>query len=191
MGRCLMPMEPAPDRPLRIFPALVRHFFDRFFDKESLSPQGEPEANVVQMLGILAVPEAFFVLVFRPLTFTGWNLVAVRYLFVSFSMIVMGFLMVFEWDALFPDRRDYQVLTPQPIRLSTLFLAKAAALAIFLGIFLLDVNFFSVLMWPGVDGGKDAFGILWAHITAVLAGGLFSALAAAALHGVLITCLRG
>ena len=130
-------------------------------------------------------------LVFRPLTLTGWSLVAVRYMFVSFSMTVMGFLMVFEWDALFPDRRDYQVLTPQPVRLSTLFLAKAAALAIFLSIFLLDVNFFSVIMWPGVDGGADFLGILWAHVTAVMASGLFAALAAAALHGVLITCLRG
>ena len=52
----------APDRPRKIFPALVRHFFERFFDKESLSPQGEPEASVIQTLGILAVPEAFFVL---------------------------------------------------------------------------------------------------------------------------------
>src|SRR5215831_13560326 len=168
MGRCLMPMEPAPDRPLRIFPALVRHFFDRFFDKESLSPQGEPEANVVQMLGILAVPEAFFVLVFRPLTFTGWNLVAVRYLFVSFSMILMGFLMVFEWDALFPDRRDYQILTPLPLRLSTLFLAKAAALAIFLGIFLVDVNFFSVLFWPGIDAGPRLGNLLLSHLISVV-----------------------
>ena len=174
-----------------VFGTLVRHFFSRFFDTESLSPQGEPEAGVIQTLGILAAPGAFFVLLFRPLTLTGWSLVAVRYMFVSFSMTVMGFLMVFEWDALFPDLRDYQVLTPQPVRLSTLFLAKAAALAIFLSTFLVDVNFFSVLMWPGVDGGKDFFGILGAHVTAVLASGLFAALGAAALHGVLITCLRG
>jgi hypothetical protein len=52
------------DRPLRIFAAPVRPFFGRFFDKESLSPQGEPEASVIQTLGIQAVPEAFFVLVF-------------------------------------------------------------------------------------------------------------------------------
>jgi hypothetical protein len=179
------------DRPLRIFPALVRHFFGRFFDKESLSPQGEPEASVIQTLGILAVPEAFFVLVFRPLTFTGWNLVMVRYLFVSFSMIVMGFLMVFEWDALFPDRRDYQVLTPQPIRLGTLFLAKAAALSMFLAIFLVDVNFFGVLLWPGVDGGAGMFSILGSHLLAVAAGGLFAALSLAALQGVLVTVFRG
>ncbi len=178
-------------RPPGVFGTLARHFFSRFFDTESLSPQGEPTAGVIQTLGILAVPGAFFVLVFRPLTLTGWSLVAVRYMFVSFSMTVMGFLMVFEWDALFPDRRDYQVLTPQPIRLSTLFLAKAAALAIFLGMFLADVNLFSVLMWPGVDGGQDFFGILWAHVAAVLASGLFAALAAAALHGLLITLLRG
>lgn len=174
-----------------VFGTLVRHFFDRFFDTESLSPQGEPEAGVIQTLGILAVPGAFFVLLFRPLTLTGWNLVTVRHFFVSFSMTIMGFLMVFEWDALFPDRRDYQVLTPQPVRLSTLFLAKVAALAIFLGIFLVDVNFFSVLMWPGVDGGGDFFGILWAHMAAVLISGLFAALAVAALQGLLITCLRG
>ena len=185
-----MKTEHRPRTP-GVFGALVRHFFGRFFDTESLSPQGEPEAGVIQTLGVLAVPGAFFVLVFRPLTLTGWSLVAVRYMFVSFSMTVMGFLMVFEWDALFPDRRDYQVLTPQPVHLSTLFLAKAAALAIFLGIFLLDVNFFSVLMWPGVDGGADFLGILWEHVTAVMASGLFAALAAAALHGILITCLRG
>jgi hypothetical protein len=124
-----MEREHSPRQP-GVFGTLVRHFFSRFFDTESLSPQGEPEAGVIQTLGILAAPGAFFVLLFRPLTLTGWNLVAVRYMFVSFSMTVMGFLMVYEWDALFPDRRDYQVLTPQPVRLSTLFLAKAAALAI-------------------------------------------------------------
>jgi len=174
-----------------VFGALVRHFFGRFFDTESLSPQGEPEAGVIQTLGILAAPGGFFVLLFRPLTLTGWSLVAVRSMFVSFSMIVMGFIMVFEWDALFPDRRDYQILTPQPVRLSTLFLGKAAALGIFLAIFLVDVNFFSVLMWPGVDGGQNVMGILSAHVLAVLASGLFMALAAAALQGILITLFRG
>jgi hypothetical protein len=82
------------DRRTRVFLALVRHFFGRFFDQESLSPLGEPEAGVVQTLGILAAPGAFFVLLFRPLTFVGWDLVVVRYLFVSFSTLVMGFITV-------------------------------------------------------------------------------------------------
>src|ERR1039458_9389710 len=67
-------------RPPGVFGTLVRHFFSRFFDTESLSPQGDPDAGVIQTLGILAVPGAFFVLVFRPLTLTGWSLVAVRYM---------------------------------------------------------------------------------------------------------------
>jgi hypothetical protein len=181
----------AGDRQARIFPALVRHFFGRFFDKEALSPQGESEAGVIQTLGILAAPGAFFVLLFRPLTFFGWDLVAVRYLFVSFSMVVMGFIMVFEWDALFPDRRDYQVLTPQPLRLSTIFLSKTAALALFLGMFLVDINFFGVLFWPGIDGGPGLLSILTAHLLSVTAAGLFSALALGAVQGILVTLLRG
>src|SRR5438270_4733290 len=95
---------------LDVYRQLVRHFFGRFFDTESLSPQGDPQAGVVQTLGILAVPSAFFVLLFRPLTLWDWNLCMVRYLFVLFSMVVMGFVMVFEWDALFLDARDHQVL---------------------------------------------------------------------------------
>ena len=174
-----------------LYTTLIRHFFGRFFDTESLSPQGDPQAGVIQTLGILAAPGGFFVLLFRPLTLTGWNLVSVRFAFVSFSMIVMGFIMVFEWDALFPDRRDYQILTPQPVRLVTLFLTKSAALGIFLAIFLIDVNFVSSLMWPGVDGGTNTAAIFGAHVLAVLASGLFMALGAAALQGVLITFFSG
>ena len=170
---------------------LIRHFFGRFFDREALSPQGEPEAGIVQTLGVLAVPGAFFVLLFRPLTLWGWSLVAVRGMFLLYSMVVMGFIMVFQWDALFLDRRDYQVLTPLPLKLRTVFLAKSAALAIFLAIFLLDINILSFVFWPGVDGGRNTLDILWAHMAAVLAGGLFAALAAAAIHGLLLTLFRG
>jgi hypothetical protein len=170
---------------------LVRHFFGRFFDTESLAPQGDPQAGVVQTLGILAAPSAFFVLLFRPLSFWDWSLVGVRYLFVLYSMVVMGFVMVFEWDALFLDSRDHQILTPIPIRRRALLAAKASALAIFLAIFLLALNFFGVLFWSGIDGGRNVLSILGSHLTAVVAGGLFSALAIAALHGVIATVFRG
>ena len=180
-----------PKRRPKPFHELARHFFGRFFDAESLSPEGDPQANVVQVLGFLAAPSAFFVIIFRPLTLVGWDLVWVRYLFLVFSMIVMGLIMVFEWDALFPDRRDYQILTPLPLRLTTLFLAKAAALAIFLGIFLVDINAAGVVFWPGVDGGGGYFSILWAHVVALFAGGLFSALALGSVQGILVTIFSG
>ena len=120
-----------------------------------------------------------------------WDLVAGRNFFVSYSMIVMGFVMVFEWDALFPDRRDYQILTPLPIPLRTLFVAKMAALAFFLGLFLLDMNLFGVLMWPSLDTRGNTFWIMFTHLVVVAAAGLWAALAAAAVQGVLITVLSG
>jgi hypothetical protein len=106
-------------------------------------------------------------------------------------MVVMGFITVFEWDALFPDRRDYQVLTPQPLRLSTIFFTKTAALALFLGMFLVDINFWGVFFWPGVDGGTGLVSILASHLLSVSAAGLFSALALGAVQGTLVTLLRG
>ena len=48
-----------------------------------------------------------------------------------------------------------------------------------------------MLFWPGVDGGRNTFAILTAHMLAVLAGGLFSALAIAAIHGIIATVFRG
>ncbi len=106
-------------------------------------------------------------------------------------MIVLGLVMVFEWEALFPDRRDYQILTPLPLELRKVFLAKVAALGILLGAFLVDVNFFGVLFWPGIDAKPDTLAIMTVHSLVVLAAGLFSALAVAAIHGLVITLFRG
>lgn len=166
---------------------LIGHFFTRFFDTEALSPQGEPEANITQMLGFLAAPGAFIVLLLH--NFRGWELAEIRGFFIAFSMIVVGFLVVFEWDALFPDRRDYQILTPLPISLFRLFLSKALAFGLFVAVFLVDVNFFSTLLWPAVDSGPGFLAIFAAHLLSEMMGGLFAALSMAAVQGVLIVVL--
>ncbi len=166
---------------------LVRHFFDRFFDTESLSPGAEPQTNVVQILGFLAVPSGFFTILCLPMVLTGWTLVAVRNFFVSFSMIVIGLVLVIEWDALFPDRRDYQILTPLPLPLWTFFLAKVLALGVFVGIFLLDANLFGVLLWPAAG----VFASPVEHLIMVMAAGLWAALAVASLRGILVTLFSG
>ena len=100
--------EPTSKPVADVFGVLIRLFFSRFFDKESLSPQGDPEANVIQTLGILAAPGAFvsLLLFFASQGMTGWNLVSVRCLFLTVSMVVIAFIVVFEWDALFLDLRE-------------------------------------------------------------------------------------
>ncbi len=63
---------------MKLWRTLVWHFFTGL------------DANATQTLGLLAAPGAFFVLVFQPLMFRSWDLVGVRYLFISLSMIVMA-----------------------------------------------------------------------------------------------------
>jgi hypothetical protein len=145
------------DRPWTL---LVRHFLNRFVDNEIVSPEGEMQITLTKILALLAVPGmmlTFFlfpkytVLAFLPPEVREQASLIDKYFYVTFTMVVMGCVTVLEWDALFPDRRDFMVLTPLPIRGRVIFLAKIAALVVFLLIFSLDVNAFSWLLYPMVS----------------------------------------
>jgi len=180
---------------------LVAHFFSRFFDKDSLSPDADERANVVQIVAMLAVPGAFlalYTIVDHPLTRSEytrlWLRTGDRYTFVAYAMVVMGFVMTFKWDSLFPDRRDYLILTPLPISLREFFAAKATALWSFLLMFVVAINFFSCIIIPYVyllrDDRLDVIlPSFFAHAGAVLGGSIFTALFFAALQGVLINLM--
>jgi len=185
------------------FVLLVRHFFGRFFDNEIVSQQGDMRTNVVQALGMVAVPGLmvpFFMLpqharFYRPFE-TGWLVVSDYYFFVMYSMIVMGLVMVFQWDALFPDRKDYLILTPLPIRGGAIFAGKTLALVMFLGLFVLDANLFGTVFGPGATAGERqlleiAARLFVVHAIVVFSAGIFVALVFAGLQGVLINILTG
>src|ERR1017187_5201681 len=126
----------------------------------------------------------------------NWVLLSDYYFFVMFSMVVMGFVMVFEWDALFPDRKDYLILTPLPLSGGSIFAGKTLALVIFLGLFAVDANFFCTMLAPLVTGGEGTpapvIGRLIAvHAASVLGAGTFVALSIASVQGVLINLLTG
>src|SRR5262245_16765536 len=117
-----------------------------------------------------------------------------RYVFVCYSMVVMGFVMTFKWDSLFPDRRDYLILTPLPISLRAFFVAKVASLWGFLLLFVVAINLFSCILVPWVYAVRNnrldmLLPGLFAHATAVLSGAVFMALFFAALQGVLINLM--
>jgi hypothetical protein len=158
---------------------LTRHFFDRFFDKDSISPGSDPTSGVIQTVSILAVPGLMLVFWMR---FSP-------YFFISYSMIVMGFVMVFKWDSLFPDRRDYLILGSLPIRYRDLFFSKAKALLLFLSMFAVSANFFASLLSPVGRGKGPAWLNFIAHAAGVFGGALFMILGFAALQGILITVL--
>src|SRR5438552_18503342 len=167
------------------FKTLARHFFSRFFDKDSISPDADAHANVVQIIAMLALPGAIvslFTIADHPLIRSEvtrlWLRAGDRYVFVCYSMVVMGFVMTFKWDSLFPDRRDYLILTPLPISLREFFAAKVIALCGFLLLFVVAINFFSCLIVPYVYLVRDnTWSVLlpafFAHAAAVLGASVF------------------
>ncbi len=185
------------------FGLLLRHFFGRFFDNEIVSQQGDLRTSVVQVIGLFAVPGIFLPFYMLPqqvrfdLPFDkGWLLIGDYYFFVMYSMVIMGLVMVFEWDALFPDRKDYLILTPLPLSQRGIFAGKTAALILFLALFVVDANFFGATLGPVVSAGPGmplvvVARLIAAHATAVAAAALFVALVFAAVQGLLINLLTG
>src|SRR6516164_1481597 len=181
---------------------LIDHFFDRFFDKDSLSPEADERANVIQMIAILALPGAIlslFMIVDHPTIRSEltrmWLRAGDRYVFVCYAMVVMGFVMTFKWDSLFPDRRDYLILTPLPISLKEFFAAKVMSLCGFLVLFVVAINAFSCVLVPYVyvvrnNAWRFFFPAFFAHATAALSASMFTALLFAALQGVLINLMN-
>jgi hypothetical protein len=139
--------------PFRI---LLKMFRDRFFEDDTVSPGSGFETNIYQVLGFL-VTVGFFVAyltmpAFLELSFQkvhtpagDWALRNFRLFFPALSFAVIGFTTVFQWDMLFPDRRDFLIVSLFPVPLREIFSAKFGALAIFLGLLIGALNFFPTL----------------------------------------------
>src|SRR5689334_21362612 len=109
-------------------------------------------------------------------------------------MVVMGLVMTLKWDSLFPDRRDYLILSSLPISIRRMFAAKVCALIAYLLLFAIAVNIGSIFSAPFVYSGPAhfwarMFDAFEAHALGVLGASLFTALFFASLQGVLINVL--
>ena len=103
------------------FRTLVAHFFGRFFDKDSRATESDAYTGILQLLALLVMPGlvlSFYMMTGNPLARSEmarqWARVGDRYVFVCYSMVVMGLVMTLKWDTLFPDRRDYLILSSLP-----------------------------------------------------------------------------
>ena len=176
------PVQPTQARILR------RHFFRRFFDNDALSLEAETESSVTRALCAFAVPSlmvAFWLLPRYP-NRDLWATAADRYFFVLYSFVSMGAVATFEWEMLFPDRADFLILLPLPLKERALFAAKAKALLSFLGLFLVAANLFAAILYPAVSTTRTASYLhtAWAHFAAVSLAGIFAALAVLAIGGI-------
>ena len=170
---------------------LIDHFFRRFFDSDTVQIEGETLTTVIRAIAIVAMPgliESFFMQNQYPRR-SPWGTIEDQYSFVLFSFLVMGIVTIFEWEMLFPDRWDFLVLSPLPVKPLQMLGAKAAALIAFLTLFLVSSNVFGTLILPLVTK-RYFFRQLYAHAIAVSLAGLFAALFFLALGGLLL-CVLG
>ncbi|HYL77675.1 MAG TPA: hypothetical protein VEU96_25900 [Bryobacteraceae bacterium] len=185
-----------------LFQVLLKHFFDRFFDNELVSRQGDMTASLSKIAGVLAAPgllcfwmmPKYVVLALQPAARAEAGSLPDKLFFLTFSMAAMGFLTVLEWDALFPDRRDFTILIPLPIRLESVFVAKIVSLCGFVLLFTVAANAISTFVYPFVAMRPPVtpatiFGQMASHAVAVLAGTCFMFFFFVALQGLLMNFL--
>ncbi len=187
------------------FVLLIRHFLERFFNHETASPDGDAKTRLVQiafavglapfMIAIYLWPVYHPVIQFRqnhPVPVGPppyWLQVNHHFFFVVYSLVAMGIVTVFEWDMFFPDLLDLWVLKTLPIAEVRAFLARVAAIAIFVTGFLFDINIFAAIVLPAAIDPPNLPRFLAAHVLATFGAGLFAAASILAMQGVLLSIL--
>lgn len=189
---------------MRTFRELSRLFFGRFLENDLICLDGDTSATLAGVLALLAAP-GLFIPFFEfvnygsaPACYFPWYLrdlasIPDKALHVALAMTVLGIVTVLEWDAILPDRRDYAVLRPLPIRLSVLFAAKVFSLVRFWAVFTVVISALPAIFFPIAVVQKGSFDILaWfirCHVVAVLAGNAFIFLAMIGVQGLMLNVL--
>lgn len=184
------------------FRQLTRHFVGQFLDNDLLSPQEGLQAGFAGALGFLLMLGLFIPIrlavkysyPFRSAVERDYASWTDKVQFIALAMIVMAGLALVQWHTLRPDRRDYLILLPLPVRQTTILWAKLAALAWLFGVFAAGLAgfgpIFSLVLFAS---GSPTLGevLRWAaaHIVAIVAASGFVFSGVLALHGVLLVLL--
>src|ERR1700758_811538 len=163
------------------FRTLYRVFLLRVVDLELLSADGDPAKLIGQFATIFASISLFLTLpallgLLGSGSLPGPVAWTPEHFFIETAMTCAGLIAVLNWDSAFPDKRDLLVLFPLPVRKSTLFFAKVAALFAGPALAMVALNMFSGVVWPFLfrSGSGGFFGALRAWpaywITLLVAG---------------------
>jgi hypothetical protein len=151
------------------FHILYREFLLRLVDLEVLSAHAQGDSNkLTGQLGSLLIFFSAVVSLIAMLLDPGrwppptsllitWGM---EHFLIATTMLVVGLFAVLSWDSIFPSRRDVLVLAPLPVRASTLFLSKMAAVGAGLGLTVGALNAVTGLAWPLILVMPQTHGIL-------------------------------
>jgi hypothetical protein len=184
-------------RPYRL---LLKLFQDRFFESDDAAPGAGFQTNITQVLGFL-LTSGFIVSYFMMPAMShimnrqsgaqlNWTIRGFQLFSPAYTFAVIGFATFFEWDMLFPNRRDFLILASFPIRLRDLFAAQLTALVKFLSLLIFAVNIFPTLfaaLWSTSARYRGTgLRLVVAEIAATVGVSAFAFFGVAALQGVLI-----
>lgn len=187
-------------KPRRPFFLLLKLFEGRFFESDDAAPGSGFQTNITQVLGFLLTSGFVVSYLTTPAISQMMNRTRPSELphalraFQLFSPVVtftvIGFATFFEWDMLFPNRRDFLILTPFPIRARDVFAAQAVALMKFLALLILAVNLFptvfTILMSFSARFRATGMQVVLGEIAATAGVSAFAFFAITALQGVLM-----
>jgi hypothetical protein len=180
---------------------LSRAFFERFFASESVTSDIQLRQTQIWVLAFLLTPGLVLLIQLLP----QYQFVVIRaarmhspgmvddmliwiaFIFVTYSIVTVGLITVFVWDALSFDHRDAMTLGPLPIGGRTIVGAKLAALGGFLLAAALPMNLLNAALFALVTSDRFGSGVLIWNFVALLS----STVTAAAFVFALLVTTRG
>src|ERR1700722_15788654 len=203
-----MPADRLQRAAQRSFIRLVVHFLTRLVRGGHETESADFDFGAGPLLGLLAAPGAFCSLVLFEKYSTLQDFILQRqhpnvdamsapdkYFFICLAMAVAGVVTAIKWDKILPDSQDYLNLAPLPLRPRSILLANAAAIAIAVIVFAVDVNGASTVLFPTIvsayahRGLADIALFALAHAVCVTLACLFTFCSIFALLGVLAIAL--
>lgn len=179
-----LPMWPPTERSQ--FRLLTRASASRLFESELFARDTDAAQFAIWATALLATPPIlvavqmmfdYAVFARRPGELTSAVMSTHRLFFILYGMLAVALFTSVIWDALVPERRDYEVLGPLPVRPRTIVAARLAAVSGLALLFTLAVNVPAAAVYGLVASSAAtpirALATPFAHAVATTAGGIW------------------
>jgi hypothetical protein len=177
---------------------LARTFFGRFFESDVMP--AVPQAQlVIWSLAGLGTPGFMLALELGRAYIHAWNasraslfdsILRDQLLYVTYSMMALGFIALMIWEGVFPDRRDVRILGVLPLSTRTHVAGRLTALGAFAVLFSVGINVPSAVAYGIVlfvyEAAAGQVRIVAAHLIATAMAGVFAFFLVILAQGVLL-----
>ena len=182
----------------RKFIVLTKHFYQRLFLNDAVAFEEQMQERIIGILVILGVFSGLLAYGFlnkyglSPDLGRSW---IEKLGFITYCMLIMGFIAILEWDVIILDARDYANLNALPIRTGSLLTAKLTSLFLFVGLFALSMSSISTLFFIAYLPRWQSSGLLYifrfalVHITSMFLAIFFAFFINVLLIGILMAFL--